>query len=140
MKQPQPDTTLPRGPRVTTYTCSFKQTGTANPDPIELQNTTNDTTPWHRDYAGLYRKKISNSTIKDKCFISGNSNAAGDGMTVYPIADFSGHTIGFINIFPLEDAGKTYLMLETVDNTGNDVEYSTILGITTTWIELKIYQ
>lgn len=94
----QPDTILPKEPRVRVYKVLLNQTSTNAPVPRVLQNTFDNTPVWTRISAGRYRLTLTGAFPRDKrlAFISqrsptgqvgiGNWNSAAD-IDIYTYDD-----------------------------------------------------
>lgn len=65
----QPDTTLPKDPRIAVYTAILTQLSTNNPTATVLQNTTGRTITWTRDTTGEYIGTLSEEIDTSKTTI-----------------------------------------------------------------------
>lgn len=130
------------------YVAQIGQTGTNDPVPIVLEDTTGLSMTWERQDLGVYFLRFNADVPLDKIFIPGTSSwtNAAPNVVVIPLTDqnSSGNFItGYLNVYlqqSFNPATASGIYMNTLDANGiNLVEWNTLFGDSKFYFEFRVY-
>lgn len=117
------------------YAAKLTQTGTAAPVATILENTLSGAIVWTRDQAGVYTGTLAGAFTVGKTIMNGVTTWSGNAIQMFPISD-GGTVVGYLYF---DAAGLNEITFRVYDDTFGLAEYSTLIGTTPLYIEVKVY-
>jgi hypothetical protein len=120
------------------YVARVTQTGTSDPSSFVYEDTTGLGNTWQRQAPGVYNMIFDQPVAMSRVFIPGWMNYTGTRTLFLPVSD-GNNVDGRISITPLGTVTATGIRVFISDDNFVAQEWSSMLGNTQVYIEVRIY-